>query len=208
MKFKTKEERDKFIFDYEYIVKAVIKKTPWLRENNSEDLYQTGLEILIKCVDRYEVIENGAKFSNYAYEIIRSCLLQYFFDYRNRDSVYLRDSHTKEIFKVIGFEDFTKNTGDFEETAFLENNVNIEKQIERKDFIEDFFKVVFTPRKALHPRAKEILYLYFIKDWKQTEIAEKLNLTRQGVNFIIDYHRKRALKILEEKWGKNIILKN
>lgn len=202
MKFKTKEERDKFIIDHIYVVKSTIKQNEFLRTHNTEDLYQTGLEALIKAVDNFEEREvNGAKFSSYAYQMVRGGMYHYLLNYRNKNYVYLRDRKNREWVKVGSLEEEKCIDAPNERIWDEDKTINIEQSYEDKEFGREFLERLFRPRRGLHRLPREVLRFYFIKNYSQIEIAEKLNISRQLVHNIIDYHKNKVLDSMKDNWG-------
>ena len=202
MKFITKEERDKFILDHDFVIKTVIRDHPILRDKCNEDMFQTGWVALIKCVDKYEVIENGAKFITYAYDNIRGALFHYINDYRNKDFLYTRDGSYKVGDRVLSLEEENINSeikNSLNERVWDRDNINIEKDYEFKELKNNFFKELLYPKKKLRIPARQMLELYFLKEMPMTEIARKMNVSRQRIYMCITFHIKRAVKALKEK---------
>ena len=198
MKFNTKKERDDFILKYEYLIKTVIKNNPILCIKNSEDLYQTGWESLIKCVDKYEVIPNGAKFSNYAYRNIEGALFHFINDYRNGTYICLRTSDIKEKNRALSFEE-DKNSSETSEDFVakswqIDKDTNVELECEDKVIKEMVMKELLEPKKSLRPVAKKMLELYYKKNLGFTEIGRIMGVPRQVVYDRIVYHTNRVIK--------------
>lgn len=74
---------DNLVKQYEGLVHYVIQKKIGVNNSNKEydDLYQVGLENLVKAAQRYD--NNKSEFKTYAYKYIYGGVLKYFRDYSN-----------------------------------------------------------------------------------------------------------------------------
>ena len=203
MKFQTKEERDQFILDNEIIIKRVIKNNPLFQWKNSEDLYQVGWEALIKCVDKYEVRENGSSFSTYACKNIRWTLMHFLDDYRTRDCMCIRSEDPREPNKILSL-DYELDGEDESRAEKYEKwkidiSIDIQRGYEIKELRENFLKILFYSKKKINQRSRRILELYFLKDLSFSEIGRQLGCSRQAVKNCVENHRRRVIKELKKR---------
>ena len=199
MKFSSKKERDQFILDHEVLIKKVIKDNPLFQWKNSDDLYQAGWEALIKCVDKYE--SKGVSFSTYAYNNIKWYMMRFIDDHRTGEYIRLKAENSKEPNNVLSL-DYKRDDSDdgltVAEVWEIDKSVDIEKDYELKELEHNFYKVLLEGQKKLKPQARQILELYFLKGYRQTEICKIVRCSRQAVKNCIDFHRHRAIRELKE----------
>lgn len=95
MKFKNKEERDKFVESNMGLVVSIVKKYSFYLDE-FEDLVQIGTIGLLKAVDAFDE-SKGNKFSTFAIYHIRGILLKTYRDEINGKEIYEGDIVEKEI---------------------------------------------------------------------------------------------------------------
>lgn len=101
---RTIEERDELVLKHYVIVTSSVKRivSTWGRKADPDDMYQVGMEALIKCASRWD--ESKASFRTYAYMRVYGAM----FDELRR-TYYTRSTHNKPIPKPFHYsmEEFT-----------------------------------------------------------------------------------------------------
>lgn len=209
MKFKTKEDRDKFIIDGMRLVNHVVyHKLKIYRptEYTMEDYMSIGSIGLIKAVDKFD--ENrGVKFSTFAIPIIEREIFR-IFRYSNNGIMY----GGKILSNKNKVEKMRNQNKDYKEIAIKLNltekdvieiaHINLElNSLNRKSELDDDLEyidliqevadkidddlIVNDMLKILNERDKQIVTKFIIEDIPQYEIAKEFGITQQGVNYIV-----------------------
>ena len=144
-------------------------------ESMKEDLIQVGMLALWRCCEKYDP-ERGTKFSTYAYESIRksmTCLL-------------VRE--VKKTSQTVSFSEPVKSDCTITYEDVVTSNEDIYHRIEVFEIIQGVYSKL--------PQKEQKIIEMILKEYTQTEIAEKFKMSKSNVGKIVKKFRNKVKNTL------------
>lgn len=168
--------------DNRKLIYQVLKK--YNLYSKREDYYDIGLIGLTKAINTYNK-NKGIKFSTYAYICIENEIKH---ELRKESG-----AKRKSNYKTISLNQKIKEYGNNELEDILESNINIEKDYEYKETVEELYNNI----NKLNQEDKKIICIYYginCEKYNQEKLAKILKISQAQVS-------RRIKKILKELKG-------
>jgi RNA polymerase sigma factor (sigma-70 family) len=193
--------------------KAVNKYRGWLKSVHGvdkDDLYSTGCIGLIKAYEQYDPDKGSIAFSNYAFRRICTTINRFIYDYnenlsypRNAREAYYKmfknnmlDCEPEDIKEKLNMKMVDIKGGlEYHKWKFVSTSSPLlDKNGTEEATVEDMLisindlesniniKEIFD---MMSNKEKQILYLYFYKDYTKTEIASRVGVSQPHVGRIM-----------------------
>lgn len=162
------KEQQQLVIDNEKLIFSYMNRFGLL-EDDIEDWYGLLAFALCKAARSFNETK-GFKFSTYAW----TCLNHEVWNIKNRE---------RSVTQVLSLDETVPDTDGLTYVDIIPSDEDMESDI--IDMVCKFDnKKLLQLYDKLKPLHREIIYLYFVEELKQTEIADKIGVTRQRISKI------------------------
>lgn len=183
-----------------YLVNHIIKKYFSGNLKDYEDLFQYGCEVLIRCIDNYDLNKN-VNLSTYAYINIRYLLKNYLIE-----SGLVRMNHVRVrvITKINKFKnDFFEENGRYPSIEEISVSLNLSIQYVKKCLVERNFIVYFDD--AIDEESVKSKYEEYLIDGKAIDPCEYTvkKITLEEIIRMLDDLSEKEKNVIMMRYGVN-----